>query len=88
MEPKDMLLDEPTTAFDPEMIGKVLEVMKDLAREGMTMVVVTHEIGFAREVGDRVIFTDGRYIVEEDVPSEEFSNPKHERTKVFLGEVL
>ncbi|MGM0843582.1 MAG: amino acid ABC transporter ATP-binding protein [Bacillota bacterium] len=88
MEPKVMLFDEPTSALDPEMIGEVLEVMKDLAREGMTMVVVTHEMGFAREVGDRVIFMDGGYIVEEDVPSELFGNPKHERTKAFLGKVL
>jgi glutamine transport system ATP-binding protein len=88
MEPKVMLFDEPTSALDPEMIGEVLEVMKDLAREGMTMVVVTHEMGFAREVGDRVIFMDGGYIVEEDVPGELFGNPKHERTKAFLGKVL
>ncbi|WP_223701212.1 amino acid ABC transporter ATP-binding protein [Sutcliffiella deserti] len=88
MEPKVMLFDEPTSALDPEMIGEVLEVMKDLAREGMTMVVVTHEMGFAREVGDRVIFMDGGFIVEEDVPSELFGNPKHERTKAFLGKVL
>ncbi|MGD6966658.1 amino acid ABC transporter ATP-binding protein [Rossellomorea vietnamensis] len=88
MEPKVMLFDEPTSALDPEMIGEVLEVMKDLAREGMTMVVVTHEMGFAREVGDRVIFMDGGYIVEEDVPSELFGNPKHDRTKAFLGKVL
>ncbi|MBS8265664.1 amino acid ABC transporter ATP-binding protein [Mesobacillus boroniphilus] len=88
MEPKVMLFDEPTSALDPEMIGEVLEVMKDLAREGMTMVVVTHEMGFAREVGDRVIFMDGGYIVEEGVPSELFGNPKHERTKAFLGKVL
>ncbi|UYZ21756.1 amino acid ABC transporter ATP-binding protein [Mesobacillus jeotgali] len=88
MEPKVMLFDEPTSALDPEMIGEVLEVMKDLAQEGMTMVVVTHEMGFAREVGDRVIFMDGGYIVEEDVPGELFGNPKHERTKAFLGKVL
>ncbi|MCK6208377.1 amino acid ABC transporter ATP-binding protein [Bacillus infantis] len=88
MEPKVMLFDEPTSALDPEMIGEVLEVMKDLAREGMTMVVVTHEMGFAFEVGDRVIFMDGGYIVEEDVPGELFGNPKHERTKAFLGKVL
>ncbi|KIY22533.1 MULTISPECIES: amino acid ABC transporter ATP-binding protein [Mesobacillus] len=88
MEPKVMLFDEPTSALDPEMIGEVLEVMKDLAREGMTMVVVTHEMGFAREVGDRVIFMDGGFIVEENVPSELFGNPQHERTKAFLGKVL
>ncbi|WP_421381684.1 amino acid ABC transporter ATP-binding protein [Bacillus salacetis] len=88
MEPRVMLFDEPTSALDPEMIGEVLEVMKDLAREGMTMVVVTHEMGFAREVGDRVIFMDGGYIVEENVPSELFGNPQNERTKAFLGKVL
>jgi glutamine transport system ATP-binding protein len=88
MDPKIMLFDEPTSALDPEMVGEVLEVMKDLAREGMTMVVVTHEMGFAREVGDRVIFMDGGYIVEENVPSELFSNPQHERTKLFLSKVL
>lgn len=88
MEPKIMLFDEPTSALDPEMVGEVLEVMKQLAKEGMTMVVVTHEMGFAREVGDRVIFMDGGYIVEENVPEEIFSNPKHERTKAFLSKVL
>ncbi|RZT24136.1 amino acid ABC transporter ATP-binding protein [Fictibacillus sp. BK138] len=88
MDPKIMLFDEPTSALDPEMVGEVLEVMKDLAREGMTMVVVTHEMGFAREVGDRVIFMDGGYIVEENVPSELFGDPKHERTKLFLSKVL
>ncbi|WP_445489947.1 amino acid ABC transporter ATP-binding protein [Niallia sp. 03133] len=88
MEPKIMLFDEPTSALDPEMVGEVLEVMKDLAKEGMTMVVVTHEMGFAREVGDRVIFMDGGYIVEENIPSELFSNPKEERTKSFLSKVL
>ena len=88
MEPKVMLFDEPTSALDPEVIGEVLEVMKNLAREGMTMVVVTHEMGFAREVGDRVIFMDGGYIVEENVPSELFGNPQNERTKAFLGKVL
>lgn len=83
-----MLFDEPTSALDPEMIGEVLEVMKDLAKEGMTMVVVTHEMGFAREVGDRVIFMDGGYIVEENVPNELFSNPQNERTKAFLSKIL
>jgi polar amino acid transport system ATP-binding protein len=88
MEPKIMLFDEPTSALDPEMVGEVLEVMKQLAKEGMTMVVVTHEMGFAREVGDRVIFMDGGLIVEENIPSELFENPKEERTKVFLSKVL
>ncbi|MFB5195882.1 amino acid ABC transporter ATP-binding protein [Neobacillus sp. KR4-4] len=88
MNPKIMLFDEPTSALDPEMVGDVLEVMKQLAKEGMTMVVVTHEMGFAREVGDRVIFMDGGYIVEENEPNELFSNPKHERTKAFLSKVL
>lgn len=88
MEPKVMLFDEPTSALDPEMVGEVLEVMKDLAKEGMTMVVVTHEMGFAREVGDRVLFMDGGYIVEENKPDQLFSNPQHERTKAFLSKVL
>ena len=88
MDPKIMLFDEPTSALDPEMVGDVLEVMKQLAREGMTMIVVTHEMGFAREVGDRVIFMDGGYIVEENIPAELFSNPQHERTKAFLSKVL
>ncbi|WP_456276741.1 amino acid ABC transporter ATP-binding protein [Bacillus sp. AK128] len=88
MEPKIMLFDEPTSALDPEMVGEVLEVMKQLAQEGMTMVVVTHEMGFAREVGDRVIFMDGGYIVEENIPSELFSNPRNDRTKAFLSKVL
>ncbi|MFD1739647.1 amino acid ABC transporter ATP-binding protein [Bacillus salitolerans] len=88
MEPKIMLFDEPTSALDPEMVGEVLEVMKQLAQEGMTMVVVTHEMGFAREVGDRVIFMDGGYIVEENIPSELFTNPQNERTKAFLSKVL
>ncbi|WP_255648196.1 amino acid ABC transporter ATP-binding protein [Pseudalkalibacillus hwajinpoensis] len=88
MEPKVMLFDEPTSALDPEMIGEVLEVMKDLAKEGMTMVVVTHEMGFAREVGDRVIFMDGGYIVEENVPNELFSNPQNKRTQAFLSKIL
>ncbi|WML42819.1 amino acid ABC transporter ATP-binding protein [Neobacillus sp. PS3-40] len=88
MNPKIMLFDEPTSALDPEMVGDVLEVMKQLAKEGMTMVVVTHEMGFAREVGDRVIFMDGGYIVEENEPNELFSNPQHNRTKAFLSKVL
>ncbi|WNF23840.1 amino acid ABC transporter ATP-binding protein [Mesobacillus jeotgali] len=88
MEPKIMLFDEPTSALDPEMVGEVLEVIKQLAREGMTMVVVTHEMGFAREVGDRVIFMDGGLIVEENKPGDIFENPQHERTKAFLSKVL
>ncbi len=88
MQPKIMLFDEPTSALDPEMVGDVLEVMKQLAKEGMTMVVVTHEMGFAREVGDRVIFMDGGYIVEENKPNELFSSPQHNRTKSFLSKVL
>jgi glutamine transport system ATP-binding protein len=88
MEPKVMLFDEPTSALDPEMVGEVLQVMKDLAKEGMTMVVVTHEMGFAREVGDRVLFMDGGYLVEEGPPSQIFENPKEERTRSFLAKVL
>jgi glutamine transport system ATP-binding protein len=88
MEPKIMLFDEPTSALDPEMVGEVLEVMKQLAKEGMTMVVVTHEMGFAREVGDRVIFMDGGVIVEENEPKQLFENPQHNRTKLFLSKVL
>jgi polar amino acid transport system ATP-binding protein len=88
MEPNIMLFDEPTSALDPEMVGEVLEVMKQLAKEGMTMVVVTHEMGFAKEVGDRVLFMDGGLIVEENIPKELFDNPKEERTKAFLSKVL
>ncbi|MCH1626467.1 amino acid ABC transporter ATP-binding protein [Ferdinandcohnia quinoae] len=88
MEPKVMLFDEPTSALDPEMVGEVLEVMKQLAKEGMTMVVVTHEMGFAREVGDRVLFMDEGIIVEENVPKELFNNPQHDRTKAFLSKIL
>jgi len=88
MDPKIMLFDEPTSALDPEMVGDVLDVMKQLAREGMTMVVVTHEMGFAAEMGDRVLFIDGGFIVEENVPKELFGNPQHERTKAFLSKVL
>jgi len=83
-----MLFDEPTSALDPEMVGEVLEVMKDLAREGMTMVVVTHEMGFAREVGSRVLFMDEGKLVEENAPEEFFANPQNERTKLFLSKVL
>lgn len=88
MGPKVMLFDEPTSALDPEMVGEVLAVMKQLAQEGMTMVVVTHEMGFAREVADRVIFMDEGIIVEEGVPEQVFKQPKHERTKIFLSKVL
>ena len=88
MRPKIMLFDEPTSALDPEMVGEVLAVMKDLAQEGMTMVVVTHEMGFAREVGDRVLFMDEGVIVEEAEPNEIFTNPRHERTKAFLSKIL
>ncbi|MBM7608919.1 polar amino acid transport system ATP-binding protein [Lysinibacillus composti] len=88
MKPKVMLFDEPTSALDPEMVGEVLKVMADLAHEGMTMVIVTHEMGFAREVGDRVIFMDGGYLVEEGSPEEIFGKPKEERTKSFLAKVL
>ena len=88
MKPKAILFDEPTSALDPEMVKEVLDVMKNLAAEGMTMVVVTHEMGFAREVGDRVVFMDGGYIVEEGSPEELFGNPQSDRTKAFLGKVL
>ena len=88
MQPDIMLFDEPTSALDPEMVGEVLQVMKDLASEGMTMVIVTHEMGFAREVGDRVIFMDGGYIVEEGTPQEVLLNPREERTIAFLNKVL
>ncbi|MBC2397959.1 polar amino acid transport system ATP-binding protein [Clostridium tetanomorphum] len=88
MEPDIMLFDEPTSALDPELVGEVLNVMKELASEGMTMVVVTHEMGFAKDVADRVIFMDGGKIVEEDTPGEIFTNPKEERTKEFLKKVL
>ncbi|WP_034552356.1 amino acid ABC transporter ATP-binding protein [Carnobacterium funditum] len=88
MQPDIMLFDEPTSALDPEMVGDVLEVMQLLARQGMTMVVVTHEMGFAKEVADRVIFMDAGYIVEEGTPEEVFNNPKNERTKDFLNKIL
>jgi len=88
MDPKVMLFDEPTSALDPEMIGEVLDVMKTLAKEGMTMVVVTHEMGFAREVADRVIFMDAGAIVETGTPEHFFSTPTHDRTKLFLSQIL
>lgn len=88
MNPDIMLFDEPTSALDPELVGDVLEVMKQLAKEGMTMVVVTHEMGFARDVADRVIFMDGGYVVEDSSPEEIFTNPKNERTRSFLSRVL
>ncbi|TCS83298.1 amino acid ABC transporter ATP-binding protein [Tepidibacillus fermentans] len=88
MEPDVMLFDEPTSALDPEMVGEVLEVMKQLAKEGMTMVVVTHEMGFAREVADRVVFMDQGQIIEEGKPEEIFSQPRHARTQSFLSKVL
>ncbi len=88
MDPKVMLFDEPTSALDPEMIGEVLETMKTLAKEGMTMVVVTHEMGFAREVANRVIFMDNGAVVEEGTPEHFFKNPIHDRTKLFLGQIL
>lgn len=88
MSPNVMLFDEPTSALDPEMVGEVLDVMKQLAEEGMTMVVVTHEMGFAREVADRVIFMDGGVIVEEGDPEDVFAHPQNERTKLFLSKVL
>ncbi|WP_258360540.1 amino acid ABC transporter ATP-binding protein [Moorella sulfitireducens] len=88
MQPKVMLFDEPTSALDPEMVGEVLAVMKDLAREGMTMVVVTHEMGFAREVGDRVLFMDEGLIVEEGTPDQIFNNCRNPRTKSFLSKIL
>jgi len=88
MKPKMLLFDEPTSALDPELVGDVLEVMKQLAREGMTMAVVTHEMGFAREVADRVIFMDKGYVVEEGTPEKIFSNPENQRTKEFLARVI
>ncbi|EAD3672559.1 amino acid ABC transporter ATP-binding protein [Listeria monocytogenes] len=88
MDPDIMLFDEPTSALDPEMVGEVLGVMKELAKGGMTMMIVTHEMGFAREVGDRVIFMDGGYIVEEGKPADIFDNPTNERTISFLDKVL
>ncbi len=88
MEPEIMLFDEPTSALDPEMVGEVLDVMKDLARDGMTMVVVTHEMGFAREVGSRVLFMDQGQILEQADPVQLFTNPQHDRTQAFLSKVL
>ena len=88
MEPRVMLFDEPTSALDPEMVGEVLKVMKDLAESGMTMMCVTHEMGFAREVADRVIFVDKGQILEDETPEEFFTNPKHERAKQFLQQVM
>lgn len=88
MEPKLMLFDEPTSALDPELVGEVLDVMKDLASSGMTMIVVTHEIGFAREVADSAVFIDGGVVVESGPPSEVLTNPSHERTRAFISKVL
>ena len=88
MKPKVMLFDEPTSALDPEMVGEVLDVMKSLAKEGMTMVIVTHEMGFAREVGDRVLFVDDGRIIEQGTPSEVFEHPQEERTRLVLSKVL
>jgi polar amino acid transport system ATP-binding protein len=88
MQPKLMLFDEPTSALDPELVGEVLDVMKQLAGGGMTMIVVTHEMGFAREVADQLVFMDGGVVVESGVPREVLANPKHERTKAFLSKVL
>ena len=88
MQPEIMLFDEPTSALDPEMVGEVLDVMKDLAKSGMTMVVVTHEMGFAREVGTRLLFMDQGVVMEQGIPEEVFSNPKNERTQNFLSKVL
>jgi ABC-type polar amino acid transport system ATPase subunit len=88
MEPRVMLFDEPTSALDPEMIKEVLDVMKELARSGMTMIVVTHEMGFAREVADRLVFMESGEIVEVGTPEHFFANPKEERTKLFLSQIL
>lgn len=88
MKPDVILFDEPTSALDPEMVNEVLDVMKELASEGMTMVIVTHEIGFAREIANKIVFMDGGYIIEEGTPKEVFENTKHERTKQFLDKVL
>ena len=88
MEPEMMLFDEPTSALDPELVGDVLNVMKDLAKDGMTMAVVTHEMGFAREVADRVIFMEGGIVLEDKSPQEMFTNPEHERTREFLKRIL
>ena len=88
MKPKVMLFDEPTSALDPEMVGEVLDVMRSLAEEGMTMVIVTHEMGFAREVGDRILFLDSGHILEEGAPQMFFTHPQQERTRLFLSKVL
>jgi polar amino acid transport system ATP-binding protein len=88
MEPKLMLFDEPTSALDPELVGDVLDVMRKLALSGMTMIVVTHEIGFAREVADRVVFMDDGIVVEDGTPSQVIDKPKNERTKAFINSVL
>ena len=88
MEPKLMLFDEPTSALDPELVGDVLEAMKQLARDGMTMIVVTHEMGFAREVADQVVFMDGGVVVERGTPAQVISSPREERTRAFLSKVL
>ncbi len=88
MKPKVMLFDEPTSALDPEMVGEVLDVMKNLAAEGMTMAVVTHEMGFAKEVADRILFMDQGIILEQGTPDELFGNPREERTRLFLSKVL
>ena len=88
MKPDMMLFDEPTSALDPELVGDVLGVMKELAQEGMTMMVVTHEMGFAREVGDKLVFMDGGVVVEEGRPVDVLSNPQHQRTQAFLSKVL
>ncbi|HVG36419.1 MAG TPA: peptide ABC transporter ATP-binding protein, partial [Thermoplasmata archaeon] len=88
MDPKAMLFDEPTSALDPEYIREVLDVMTSLARDGMTMIVVTHEMGFASSVARRIVFMDGGVILEEGVPEEVFHNPKHERTKAFVSKIL
>ena len=88
MDPEIMLFDEPTSALDPEMVGEVLNVMKDLARNGMTMVIVTHEMGFAREVADRVLFIEEGIVLEQGTPADLFGNPQHERTRSFLSKVL
>ena len=88
MEPKVVLFDEPTSALDPEMVSEVLETMIELAKSGMTMICVTHEMGFARQVADRIIFMDGGEIVEQNTPEEFFNNPQNERTKTFLNQIL
>ena len=88
MQPKLMLFDEPTSALDPELVGEVLDVMRELARDGMTMIVVTHEMGFAREVGDTVVFMDEGVVVEQGPPGEVLANPREERTREFLSKVL